>query len=334
MNVAIVGAGLIGHKRAKTLGQKHRLLAVADLDLGRAERLAQDFAGCRSFSDWRPAVEFPGVELVIVATTNNMLTPVSLAALALDRHVLVEKPAARNAAEIRPLLEASRHSRGLVKVGFNHRFHPALLKAREIWESGVLGQLMYIRGRYGHGGRLGYEKEWRSIPEIAGGGELLDQGVHLIDLSRWFAGEFDTVSGHIGTYYWDMPVEDNGFLLLKTARQQVAWLHVSCSETRNIFSFEIFGREGKLEIQGLGGSYGLEGLSHYQLLPELGPPMITSWQWPFEDKSWQAELDYFVKCLEEGSSPEGNLQDALATLEIIQTIYDQHDGAARAKDER
>ncbi len=324
MNVVIVGAGLIGQKRAKILGAKHRLLAVADIDQKRAENLAQNFGDCQAFGDWRQAVELPGVDLVIVATTNNILTPVTQAAIELERHVLVEKPAARNAAEIRPLVEASRHSKGLVKVGFNHRFHPALLKAREIWESGVLGELMYIRGRYGHGGRLGYEKEWRAIPEIAGGGELLDQGVHLIDLSRWFAGEFPAVSGHVGTYYWNMPVEDNGFLMLKTAKQQVAWLHVSCSETRNIFSFEIFGREGKLEIQGLGGSYGLEGLTHYQLLPELGPPMISSWQWPFEDKSWAAELDYFVKCIESGQPPEGNLDDALAALEIIQSIYDQN----------
>jgi predicted dehydrogenase len=329
LKVGIVGCGLIGQKRAKALGAAHQLLAVADIDQKRAEKLAADYSGCVAFNDWRRVVDFPGVELIIVATTNDKLTPVSVGSVSQGKHVLVEKPAARNATELRQLVEVAAKNHCLVKVGFNHRFHPAFIKARQIWESGELGELMYIRARYGHGGRIGYEKEWRANPEIAGGGELLDQGVHLIDLSRWFAGEFSHVSGHVGTYYWNMPVEDNGFMLLKTAQQQVAWLHVSCSETRNIFSFEIFGRQGKLEIQGLGGSYGLEGLTYYQLLPELGPPMIISWQWPFEDKSWVAELNYFARCIEEGQPPEGNLQDALAALEIIQSLYELNSNKVR-----
>jgi len=321
MKIGIVGAGLIGQKRAKALGRNHQLVAVADIDRGRAEKLAGDYAGCVAFEDWRQLIDFPGLELVIVATTNDMLTPVSLGAVLNDKHVLVEKPAARNAAELRELVEAARGRKGLVKVGFNHRFHPAFQKARQIWDSGEPGPLMYIRGRYGHGGRLGYEKEWRSIPEIAGGGELLDQGVHLLDLSRWFAGEFPSVTGHIGTYFWNMPVEDNGFLMLKTAEQQMAWLHVSCTEWKNLFSFEIFGRDAKLQIDGLGGSYGPERLTYYKMLPEMGPPETTAWEYPGEDNSWIAEFNYFSECIREGRQPEGNLHDALAALEIIETIY-------------
>lgn len=320
--IGIVGCGLIGQKRARALGPDYRLVAVADLDLGRAERLASNYSGCQPFEDWQRVVEHPQVDLVLVATTNDKLAPVALAAIQRGKPVLLEKPGARNAAELEPLVELATNNHVPVKVGFNHRFHPAFKKAREIWDSGEPGELMYIRGRYGHGGRLGYEKEWRANPAIAGGGELLDQGVHLIDLSRWFAGEFPGVQGHIATYFWNMPVEDNAFMLLKTARQQVASLHVSCTEWKNLFSFEIFGRDAKLQIDGLGGSYGVERLTYYRMRPEMGPPDTTIWEYPGEDKSWVSEFNYFIESIQAGREPEGNLHDALTALKIVQSLHD------------
>src|SRR5262249_22274859 len=149
--------------------------------------------------DWEPVIRRKDVDLVIVATTNNMLARITGAAVQQGKHVLVEKPAARRAEELRPLVGAARQADVVVKVGFNHRFHPALAKARAIFDAGELGRLMYLRARYGHGGRLGYDREWRADPAIAGGGELLDQGVHLIDLARWFAGDVVEVHSHVDT---------------------------------------------------------------------------------------------------------------------------------------
>ncbi len=163
-------------------------------------------------------------------------------------------------------------------------------------------------------GRLGYEREWRADPVIAGGGEMLDQGVHLIDLARWFMGDFAEVGGHVGTFFWNMAVEDNGFALLKTAQGQVAWLHASCSEWKNLFCFEIFGRDGKLQIDGLGGSYGVERLSFYRMLPQMGPPETTIWEYPGEDSSWRAEFEHLIGCIHDRRAPEGTLEDALAGI--------------------
>jgi predicted dehydrogenase len=254
-----------------------------------------------------------------------MLAPVTHAALRRGKHVLVEKPAARSAAEIEPVAaearEAFDRSGIVVKVGFNHRFHPALLKAHEIFQSGVLGPLMFVRGRYGQGGRLGMEKEWRGSKQIAGGGEMLDQGVHLIDLSRWFLGDFAEVSGHVARYFWEWEVEDNGFALLKTKQGQVAWLHASCTEWKNLFSFEVYGKVGKLHVEGLGGSYGVERLTYYKMLPQMGPPETTIWEYPGEDRSWQAEWAHFVECIEQRRMPGGNLDDALAALRVVGQLY-------------
>ena len=320
MRVAVVGCGLIGRKRARALAS-HQLVACVDLVLERAESLAAESPGCTSGVDYRDVVGRPDVDAVIVATYNDALTPISVAALEAGKHVLLEKPGARDAAEFRSVIAAAERSGRAVEVGFNHRFHPAFQRARRIFDEGGVGELMFIRGRYGHGGRIGYDREWRSNPAISGGGELIDQGIHLIDLAHWFAGDFTEVSGHVATYFWDMPVDDNGFVLLKTAAGQVAWLQASCTEWKNMFSFEIYGRTGKLHIEGLGGSYGVERLTYYRMLPEMGPPETTSWEYPGEDRSWHAEFEHFARCIETGETPIGSPSDTLAALDIIGKLY-------------
>ena len=263
----------------------------------------------------------PDVDIVVVATTNNALAPITLAAVQAGKHVLVEKPAARTQAELAPVMEAARHANVRVRVGFNHRYHPALLQARAIFETGVLGELMFVRGRYGHGGRLGYDQEWRADPALSGGGELLDQGVHLTDLARWFLGDFSQVTGYAHTYFWQMPVDDNAFLLLRTADEKVAFLHVSCTEWKNLFSFEVYGRDAKLHIEGLGGSYGVERLAWYKMLPEMGPPDTTIWEYPRGDASWQVEFQEFLEDIRLGRAPAADLNAAYAALGIVDQIY-------------
>ena len=321
MNIAIVGCGLIGGKRARALGE-HRLVVVADGRIERARALASQYPGVDATADWSAAVARSDVDAVIVSTTNDWLAPIAMGAVEAGKAVLVEKPAGRGPADLAPLIAAAERRGACVQVGFNHRYHPAFRRARQIVESGALGPMMYVRGRYGHGGRPGYEKEWRADPAIAGGGELLDQGVHLIDLARWFLGDFVDVSGFVNTYFWPMTVEDNGFLLLRTADDRVAWLHASCTEWKNMFSFEIYGRDGKLQVDGLGGSYGLERLAYYRMLPEMGPPETMIWEYPGEDVSWRLEFDAFTRAVADRIAPEVTLRDALAALTVVQRVYD------------
>jgi predicted dehydrogenase len=322
MKFAIIGCGLIGQKRLRSLRPGDQVVVVADPAKERAEALAKQAKGA-VVADWKEAVARPDVDAVFVSTSNDALAPVTMAAVQAGKHVMVEKPAARNPGELVPII-AEAEKRGLcVQVGFNHRYHPAMQKARELLDSGVMGPLMFIRARYGHGGRVGYDKEWRADPKVAGGGELLDQGVHLIDLSRWFMGDFSDVSGHVGTFFWNMPAEDNGFLLLKTPKGQVAWLHATWTEWKNTFSFEIMGRDAKIHIEGLGGSYGIERLSFYKMKPEMGPPDTTIWEYPGEDKSWQVELGAFARAIETKQPAPVTLRDAHAALSIVYEIYAQ-----------
>jgi predicted dehydrogenase len=318
--VGIVGCGLIGQKRAKGLGSGGKLVACADLNVSRAESLAQA-RGAKVFRDWRELVWSPLVDVVIVATLHDSLAEITRTAADAGKHVLVEKPAARNAAELAPVMAAAAKHNVKVCVGFNHRYHRSLRKAKEIVDTGALGELMFVRARYGHGARIGYDKEWRADPVVSGGGELIDQGPHLIDLSRWFLGEITEVQGFAHTYYWDMPVDDNGFMLLKTAKKQAAFLHASCTEWKNLFSMEIYGKLGKLDLSGLGGSYGTEKITWYRMLPEMGPPETTSWEYPMADDSWTVELAQFFEDIRLNRDPTAGLKDAQAALRVVESIY-------------
>lgn len=318
MRLAIVGCGLIGAKRAAAAAA-HEIVVVCDRDQARAEQLARR-TKARAVTDWREAVK-ADVDAVIVATTHDQLAAISLGAVEAGRHVLVEKPAGRELAEVQAIAGAAAKHKRIVKAGFNHRFHPAFLKAREIVDSGVLGPLMFIRARYGHGGRVGYENEWRAQPAISGGGELIDQGSHLIDLSRWFLGDLTVDYAAVPTLFWNMQADDNCFMALRSSAGQMAWLHASWTEWKNTFSFEIFGRDGKLAIDGLGGSYGLERLTFHRMLPQMGPPETTTFEYPGQDQSWDVEFADFVSAVSENRRPCGDIADAVANLAIVGDIY-------------
>jgi len=320
MNVGIIGCGMVGKKRALALGS-HDLLWAIDTDIKRGQAIAALKGQPKASTDFNDCINDPCVDIVIVSTTNDKLAQISLLAIQAGKHVLVEKPGARNFREMEDVIDLAQKNGVMVKAGFNLRFHPALMKAREIVDAGKLGELMFIRGRYGHGGRFGYEKEWRANPEISGGGELIDQGVHMIDLCRWFLGDFVSVKGETATYFWDMPVEDNAFFCLSTSQNQIAWVHVGWTEWKNIFSLEIYGKAGKIQIDGLGGSYGIEKLTYYQMFEKMGPPLTTVWEYPDKDNSWDLEFKTFVDAINAGSSLNGDINDAYEALKIVDKIY-------------
>ena len=318
--VGIVGCGLIGNKRAKALGKNGILTACSDIDIIKAQKLSK-VTGAKVYSNWHELVSSKEVEIVIIATRHDSLAEITIAAAEHGKHVLVEKPGAKNVSELKRIIAIAKKNSVKIHVGFNHRFHNSLRKAKEIIDTGELGELMFIRGRYGHGGRLGYEKEWRADPKLSGGGELIDQGTHLIDLSRWFLGEFSNVEGYACNYFWNMSVEDNSFMTLKTSENKVAFLHASCTEWKNLFSLEIYCRLGKLDLSGLGGSYGLEKITLYKMLPEMGPPKTISWEYPMVDNSWELETNDFFENIRLNKDPTTSLRDAHAVLMTVEAIY-------------
>ena len=320
MKLGIIGCGLIGNKRASAaLECGAKITAVMDKSSTAADALAGR-VGAVVLNDWK-AILSSDVDAVIVATTHDALAPISLAAVEAGKHVMVEKPAGLNLSEVALLAAAATRCRRIIKVGFSYRFHPAIAKAKEMVDAGTVGPLMFVRARHGHGARVGYEKEWRCNPEISGGGELIDQGSHLIDLSRWLLGDLELKYAALPRCYWNAPVEDNCFIALEAAEGQMAWLHASWSEWKNMFSFEIYGRDGKLTIDGLGGSYGVEQLTYHRMLPEMGPPETTIWKYPEADVSWKDEHNEFMSAITRDRRPIGDINDAHDVWKLIDAIY-------------
>jgi predicted dehydrogenase len=317
---AIVGCGLIGRRRANAL-PTGSLKQVFDTERDRALEVARVHPNCVSATDLEELLRSESVHAVIVSTANNALAPTTLAAVRAGKHVIVEKPGAIGSAQLAEIESAAAASGSLVRIGYNHRFHPAFLKIRDLMQKEILGEIMFVRARYGHGGRVGYEREWRADPKLSGGGELIDQGVHLIDLAGMFLGEFTQIDGHAITAFWNMPVDDNAFLSLRTAQGKTAWLHVSCTEWKNLFSFEIYFRHAKLQVEGLGGSYGLERLHYYQMLPQLGPPETIIFEFPRGDESWAMELNEFTEDIRLRRTPSPGLAEGKRTLKIVEQIY-------------
>ena len=320
MNVAIIGCGLIGTKRARALSTEDHLIVVCDINQERASTLASEFA-CESTDNWQSVVSRNDVDVVINSSINNVLEPITIAALQAGKHVLCEKPLGRNASESKRMIEAAHASDRKLKTGFNHRFHPAIWKAKSLLEDGVIGECLTIRARYGHGGRPGMENEWRASKELCGGGELLDQGVHVIDLLRWFGGEISEAYAKVETKFWNMEVEDNAFAIMKTRRGVTTSFHVSWTNWKNIFSFEVFGSDGYLAINGLGGSYGTETLEIGRRKKEGGRPDVEAEEFSAEDRSWNDEWENFRTAIITDEEPTGNGVDGHQANRVIEALY-------------
>ena len=324
LRVGIVGCGLIGAKRAEALTPGDQLVACFDIDRATALSLSErhEAHACASLKE----LLAQGPDVVVIATVHDQLAGLAEQALEDGAHVLVEKPAGISAAEIEHLIKAQEASGRLVKVGFNHRFHPGIARAAEEIHSGRHGELMHLRARYGHGGRLGYDREWRADPARSGGGELIDQGMHLLDLTHWLAGPLPLHSALLRTQFWDTPVEDNAAMILGEGQSRTApWamLHVTWTEWKNLFSLEAYCRTAKIQVDGLVRSYGPQRLTIYRMSPELGPPAAEEVGYPDEDRSWEREWASFVAAID-AQDPQmvnGGLGDALYAWRQIEAAY-------------
>ena len=320
MNVAIIGAGRQGFRRAKAIAEcGDNVVLAVDNNESNAKKLAGEF-NCKWDSTWKSAVTDLSADAVVICTPNDTHSDIAIAALGAGKHVLCEKPIARNIKEGKAILEASITSNAKFKSGFNHRYHPAVMKAKKMLDSGQLGKILFMRCRYGITGRSGYDKDWRMNASISGGGQLMDQGQHVLDLFRWFGGDISEVTGYVDTLYWDIPVEDNVFAIMRAKEGHICSMHASWTEWKNIFSFEVFGKEGYVKVEGLGGSYGIEKLISGKR--DFNAPFsesVESFDGP--DKSFTDEWKDFTMAVKNDRESMGSAADGLAALKLAFAIY-------------
>jgi predicted dehydrogenase len=246
LRIALIGCGGIGALRARALASlpSYRLAVASDLVPGRAEALVGRHGG-RAVADWRAAVSDPGVDVVVVSTPPSSHAEICVAALGAGKHVLCEKPLARNASEGRLIVETAARCERLIATGFNYRFYPSIAKAREILDAGGIGRLDHVRSYAGYSAAE-HGQAWLHDAAVMGGGVLRDNGIHLIDLTRYFLGEVAEVTGFASGDVWQFDgCEDNGFALLRSEAGRIAALHASWTEWRGYrLLVEIYGTRG------------------------------------------------------------------------------------------
>lgn len=320
--VAVIGAGLQATRRIPAILEdpQYRLKTIVDRVGERAATLATRF-GATLAIDWRPVVVDPAIDVVLVLTYPDSHAEIALAAMRAGKDVLCEKPIARTEEEAEAMVGVATETGRILKCGFNHRHHPAIQEAYRLFQNGMIGVPLFVRGRYGIAGRPGLENEWRSDPKIVSGGQLVEQGIHLVDLVRWFLGDIVRVTGCTSTLHWPIsPLEENGFALCQTAGGAVASIHASLTQWINLFSFEVYGTGGSLTVEGLGGSYGVEKLVTSTHDP-TGPFAQHTTEYRGADRSWHEEWREFTRAVAERSEPLGSGRDGLRALEVVHAAY-------------
>lgn len=326
LSVGLAGYGVVGKKRRTCIDQhpQLRLTAVCD-QLFTNSGVFPD--GVRFYPDYKQLLA-EQLDVLFVCLTNDLLSAVTIDGLERGLHVFCEKPPARNIEDLLTVLpyEAKYPHLRLV-YGFNHRHHDSVRDALRIIRSGELGAIINLRGLYGKSQLVTFNQPaWRTKREIAGGGVLLDQGIHMVDLMRLFAGEFSTVHSFVSNNHWGYDVEDNAYALMRTNAGVVAMLNSSATQWRHRFNLDINLARGSIILGGLltgSKSYGAETLTVVRADPDndCGDPREETIRYNF-DASWQREIDSFVDIINSGNAKvSSSSQDALATMKLVFAIY-------------
>lgn len=326
MNIGIIGFGIMGQIRLRTLSKfikPNKVLKICEISPDCINKIPQDIKIC---SDWKEITRDSNIDIVFVCTPNFMTKDCVIDALKHNKHVFSEKPPGRNFAETYEMYEASIQNPHLkLMFGFNHRHHEAMTESKKIIDSGELGKILWMRGRYGKAVDESFFNNWRAKKDLAGGGILLDQGIHMLDLFLMMAGNFDSVKSDVSNLFWKLDVEDNVFAIYKRADGVVASLHSTMTQWRHLFSLEIFLEHGHIVINGLltnSGSYGQEELSIIRNKLSGAHEQEILRKTFLENISWEEELKIFFDCVFNNSDLHiGTIKDALNVMKHIEMTY-------------
>ena len=340
LRVGIAGYGVVGKRRFEIIKTHPQLTTVAVCD-----RHFKDDAwptsdktgilngegalteGINYYHDYRELLQ-EDLDILFVCLTNDIAAKVTIAGLKSGLHVFCEKPPGRNVDEIKNVIKCEKQNPSLkLKYGFNHRYHDSIKDALQLMKKGELGQLINLRGVYGKSKLITFDQsDWRTHRDIAGGGVLLDQGIHLVDLMRLFAGEFNEIHSFVCNKFWNYDVEDNAYALMRTKTGVVALFHSSATEWRHRFRVEIAFEKGNIILSGLlsgSKSYGAETLTVVKVNAENdhGDPKEQTTRYN-ADPSWRDEIYEFADAVINNKSvSNGSSDDALRTMQLVYQIY-------------
>ena len=342
LRVALVGCGEIGAIRAAAMARSPdvQLTVACDVDAKRAEALARRHR-CEAAVDWQKAVARHDVDIVDVATPTRWHVDVAVAAARQGKHVLVEKPLARDVAEAERIVAAARESGVKLKTGFNHRYYLAVEAAKRAMDAGAIGELMFVRSAIGHEGGDEFLAKWMTRAEIAGGGTLLDNGIHILDLTRYFLGEVAEAEGLVATTRWNVgPLEDNAFALFRSPDGKIASLCSSWTEWAGYrFMIEAYGTKGFVQAAyppmratiGVNRQSGRPAHKRRLLFPRFQVQERLQGYWMTSRQTFVREFADFAGAIRSGGSVFSSGDDGLRANEMAYAVYESTRTGARVK---
>lgn len=321
-NICLVGAGRMGARWAKIFSTNKavRLVLVVDPDQRAGKKIAQTRAADYAVSFTKQILDAHAIDAVFVVTPHSYLYPNARRALLAGRHVFVEKPGSKTSRELRSLHELAKKRKQALMVGFNYRYFDGVSRAKKLVDSGRIGKVLSVSIRHGHAGRVGYEKEWRMNKRLAGGGVLMDQGVHALDLVHWFlGGKITHVAGVMSNQYWKSNVEDNALVALKSDSGAIGSVYASVTEWKPVFIMEILGAKGYCIVNGVGRKYGggekltIGTLAKNHTVKERTVACNSD-----PDKCLREELKQFMALALRSKT---NADEALSALKVVEEVY-------------
>ncbi len=325
LKVGIAGYGIVGRRRRKYIDLNPHLETVAVCDIKFTDSKVENEDGAKVYTNYKDLLK-EDLDVLFVCLTNDVAAEVTIAGLKKQCHVFCEKPPGRDLQDIANVIETERnHPKLKLMYGFNHRYHDSVRKAQEIINSKELGRIINLRAVYGKSKIISFQSDWRTKRDIAGGGILLDQGIHMVDLIRMFVGDFEQIHSIVDNSFWNHDVEDNAYALMKTKSGIVAFLHSTATQWRHRFNLEICFEKGSLILAGIlsgSKSYGAETITiAYSNDDDGGDPKEVMIKYN-EDNSWRDEINYFADALVNNSKIEqGSSWDAFKTMELVYKIY-------------
>ena len=322
--VGIIGYGKMGRIRHQAIDEVGgaEVIAISEPNIG------ADFDSIPNLTH-EEIINHPEIDAIIVSTPNYLNKDLTIRSLKAGKHVFCEKPPAFTASDVEEIRKAESNSGKKLMYGFNHRHHDSIIRMKEVVDSGEFGRVLWMRGRYGKSVTKDFFTQWRAKRNLSGGGIVIDQGIHMLDLFRYLGGEFDKVSAEVSNLYWKADIEDNAFVILKNSQTGVvASLHSTMTQWRHLFSLEVFMEKGYMVLNGLitsTMSYGEEVLS---VAKNRSTAPAATWKDEVKtqyltNNSWRYEMEHFFNAINNDTEIAiGNSYDALQIMKIIDKIYE------------
>ena len=320
-----IGFGKMGQIRAQALSETGKVIISKVYEPQKLDKC--EYTQCSSVEE---IIEDKTIDAVCISVPNYLNYEYTLASLNKGKHVFCEKPPAFTSEQVREICTAEKRSGKKLMYGFNHRHHDAVVKMKTLIDSGTYGKVLWMRGRYGKSVDEAYFDTWRAKKELAGGGILFDQGIHMLDLFLHMGGEFDQVHAFVSSLYWKMEgMEDNVFAIMKNSKSgMAASLHSTMTQWRHLFSLEVFLESGYMVLNGLKTSSGTYGDEELSVARNRSTAPAATWddeeRFHFEtDNSWKYEAEHFVDSIVRDTAISvGTSTDALNVMELIEAIYE------------